>query len=75
MKPRPEGALRALAELQTAPSAALFVGDSRADVLAARAAGLRVAIVRGGECVESDFAALPPDHFVSRLEEIAALTG
>jgi phosphoglycolate phosphatase-like HAD superfamily hydrolase len=73
MKPRAEGVLRVLAELQTAPEAALFVGDSRADVLAARTAGMRVAIVRGGECVESDFAALPPDHFVSRLEEIAGL--
>ena len=75
MKPRPEGTLRVLAELKAAPAEALFVGDSRADVLAARAAGLRVAIVRGGECEESAFAALPPDHFVSRLDEIAALAG
>lgn len=73
MKPRPEGTLRVLAELQTAPEAALFVGDSRADVLAARAAGMRVAIIRGGECVESDFSALPPDYWVSRLAEIAGL--
>jgi len=73
MKPRPEGTLRVLAELRTAPEAALFVGDSRADVFAARAAGLRVAIIRGGECVESDFAALPPDHFVSRPDELPAL--
>lgn len=75
MKPRAEGVLRALAELQAAPEDALFVGDSRADVLAARAAGLRVAIIRGGECDEAAFAALPPDRFVSRLEEIAALIG
>ena len=64
-----------LAELKTAPEEALFVGDSRADVLAARTAGLRVAIIRGGECDESAFAELPPDHFVSRLAEIAALVG
>jgi len=70
MKPRTEGTLRALAELQAAPEAALFVGDSRADVLAARAAGMRVAIVRNGECDESAFADLPPDVFVSRLDEI-----
>jgi phosphoglycolate phosphatase-like HAD superfamily hydrolase len=75
MKPRAEGTLRALAELEAAPEEALFVGDSRADVLAARAAGLRVAIIRGGECVEADFAALPPDHFVLRLDEIAGLIG
>jgi len=71
MKPRTEGTLRALAGLQAAPAATLFVGDSRADVLAARAAGLRVAIVRNGECEESAFADLPPDLFVSRLDEIA----
>lgn len=73
MKPRPEGIRRVLAELDTAPQEALFVGDSRADVLAARAAGLLVAIVRGGECAEADFAALPPDCFVARLDEIAGL--
>jgi len=71
MKPRAQGTLRALAELEAAPEATLFVGDSRADVLAARAAGLRVAIVRNGECDESAFADLPPDRFVSRLDEIA----
>lgn len=70
-----EGALRALAELTPAPGDALFVGDSRADVLAARAAGLRVAVIRGGECDEAAFAALPPDYWVSRLDEVAALLG
>lgn len=73
MKPHPEGTLHALAALGAPPQAALFVGDSRADVRAARAAGLRVAIVRGGECAESDFAVQPPDSFVTRLDEIAVL--
>jgi phosphoglycolate phosphatase len=75
MKPHPEGALRALAELRTAPQAALFVGDSRADVFAARAAGMRVAILRGGECDEAAFAATPPDHMLTHLEEVAELIG
>lgn len=73
MKPHPEGVLRALAMLDVMPQDALFVGDSRADVLAARASGIRVAIIRGGECTEADFAACLPDHFVARLEEIPAL--
>lgn len=73
MKPHPEGTLRALTALGVPPQAALFVGDSCADVLAARASGLRVAIIRGGECTEADFAACPPDHFVARLDEIPAL--
>lgn len=72
LKPRPDGILRVLAEWKVAPQEALFVGDSRADVLAARAAGMPVAIVRNGECAESEFEALPPDRMVSRLEEILA---
>jgi hypothetical protein len=44
-------------------------------VRAARAAGLRVAIIRGGECVESDFAALPPDFLMSQIDEVAGLVG
>ncbi len=75
MKPRAEGILRVLQAWSVAPQQALFVGDSRADVLAARAAGVRVAIVRGGECDAAEFDALPPDHLVSALDEVAALVG
>ena len=57
------------------PEEVLFVGDSRADVMGARAAGMAVAIVRGGECDESAFADHPPDYVVSRLEELAGLIG
>lgn len=73
MKPRPEGVRRVLATLGVAPSAALFVGDSRTDVLAARAAGMRVAIIRGGEREKAGSASLPPDHLISRLDEVGAL--
>lgn len=73
MKPGTEGILRVLAEWQLDAEAVLFVGDSRADVRAARASGLRVAIIRGGECVEADFAEDPPDFMISRLDELAGL--
>jgi len=73
LKPRPEGVARALAALTIAADDGLFVGDSRADVYAARAAGMRVAIVRDGEGDESAFATAPPDWMVSRLDEIAEL--
>ena len=73
MKPGTEGVLRVLAEWQLAADAVLFVGDSRADVRAARAADVRVAIIRGGECVESDFAGDPPDFMISQLDELAGL--
>jgi phosphoglycolate phosphatase-like HAD superfamily hydrolase len=75
MKPRAEGILRVLAQWDAQPQEVLFVGDSRADVMGARAAGVAVAIVRGGECEESVFADDPPEHMVSRLGELAGLIG
>ncbi len=73
MKPRAEGILRVLSGWQAAPEDVLFVGDSRADVFGARAAGMPVAIIRGGECDESAFADAPPDRMVSRLDDLAGL--
>jgi phosphoglycolate phosphatase len=73
MKPDGEGLRRALDHFGLDPHEALFVGDSRTDILAARAAGVRVAIVTGGE---SDLEALgidPPDHLVSSLTEIPSI--
>ena len=73
MKPRAEGILRVIADWKLAAGAVLFVGDSRADVRGARAAGIAVAIIRGGECLESAFADEPPDHMISNLVEIVEL--
>lgn len=73
MKPDAEGVLRALAEIGARPEDSLFVGDSRTDVRAARNVGMPVAIIRGGECVEADFADDPPDHFITGLMEVATL--
>ena len=73
MKPRAEGILRTLCHWQLAPGQALFVGDSRADVFGARAAGVPVAIIRGGECDETAFADSPPDHMISDLSELVDL--
>jgi phosphoglycolate phosphatase-like HAD superfamily hydrolase len=75
MKPNPEGIHAALATWGLRPAQVLFVGDSRADVLGARAAGVDVVIIRGGECDESAFADIPPDAFVTGLGELLALVG
>ena len=72
MKPRAEGILRVLADWQVAAGDVLFIGDSRADVFGARAAGMPVAIIRGGECDETAFADAPPDYMISRLNELVA---
>jgi phosphoglycolate phosphatase len=73
MKPRPEGVLRVLTEWRVTAGDALFVGDSRADVIAARAAGMAVAIIRGGECDEDAFAEAAPDHLISQLNELVEI--
>ena len=73
MKPRAEGILRTLSHLQLAAGHLLFVGDSRADVFGARAAAVPVAIIRGGECDETAFADIPPDHMISELSELVDL--
>lgn len=73
MKPSAEGILRTLAHWQLGPDRVLFVGDSRADVSGARAAGVPVAIIRGGECDEAAFADSPPDYMISDLSELVDL--
>lgn len=70
MKPDPDGLRRALEGLDVDGGRALFVGDSRTDVLAARAAGVPVAVIVGGE---SDRIALeedPPDHYLESLADV-----
>jgi phosphoglycolate phosphatase-like HAD superfamily hydrolase len=73
MKPQPQGVRAVLAMLGCTPAQALFVGDSLADVAAARTAGVPVAIVRDGESGEAAFAASPPDHLLPDLAAVAAL--
>jgi HAD superfamily hydrolase (TIGR01509 family) len=73
MKPHPEGILRCLAGWSLDPGEALFVGDSRTDIRASRAAGVRVAIVAGGESSEADLAAMPPDDRLASLDEVLGL--
>lgn len=74
IKPRAEGILRVLSDWQVAAGDVLFVGDSRSDVFGARAAGMPVVIIRGGECDEAAFADAPPDHMISQLDELVSMT-
>jgi phosphoglycolate phosphatase len=73
MKPAAEGILRVLSGWQIAAGEVLFVGDSLADVRGARAAGVPVAIIRGGEAAETAFAGNQPDHMISGLSELVEL--
>ena len=73
LKPHPQPLLRACEQLRIAPAEALMVGDSLNDVLAARAAGMRVICVPYGYAEGADPRGLPCDGFVESLAELPAL--
>jgi phosphoglycolate phosphatase len=71
-KPAPDPVLRCLAGLGAAPGEALFVGDSPVDHAAARAAGIRLALVSFG------YTAVPArelgaDHVVDSFADLLGL--
>jgi HAD superfamily hydrolase (TIGR01509 family) len=69
-KPRPYYLERALADLGRDPGAALYVGDSEKDVVAARRAGMDSAFLRR-EHVETELS-VEPTHEVRDLHGLAA---
>lgn len=73
MKPDGEGLRRCLELLGVVAAQALFVGDSRTDVLAARDAGVRVAIVTGGESAPEAYGDLQPDAFLDGLSDVTVI--
>lgn len=72
-KPQPAMLLEACARLDATPAQLLYVGDSRTDVLAARAAGCPVVTVDYGYDVEIGSGEPQPDALVASLEAIAEL--
>jgi len=70
MKPSGEGIRKALAELGTVAKDAIMVGDSLTDLRAARDAGVRVALISGGETIYRELGEQVPDHTISELPEL-----
>jgi beta-phosphoglucomutase-like phosphatase (HAD superfamily) len=74
-KPDPEGALRAAHELGVAPARCAFVGDSPADIGAARAAGM-IAVVAGWHSVYADkLRAMDPHAWARTPADVLELIG
>ena len=69
-KPNPTLLLAACRRLGVAPSRMLYVGDSCSDIMAARAAGCRVAAVDYGYHRDLPLAEARPDAIISNLTEI-----
>ena len=68
-KPDPEGLLRALAALGAAPAAAVFAGDSEADVRAAKAAGVRAIAVNWLKTPQTTEYTVAPDAMARNAHE------
>lgn len=70
LKPSGEGIRIALQRLGAKSADALFVGDSVSDILAVKDAGIKVAIVQGGESAPNSLNAAAPDHLWNALSEL-----
>jgi phosphoglycolate phosphatase len=69
-KPNPMLLIDACQRLGVAPSRMLYVGDSRSDIIAARAAGCRVVAVDYGYHRDLPLAEARPDGIISNLTEL-----
>jgi phosphoglycolate phosphatase len=71
-KPEPDVIFAALRALGAEPRDCLMVGDSTADIEAARAAGVKVCAVRYGYGDPEKLARLEPDYWVEDLRDLTA---
>jgi pyrophosphatase PpaX len=74
-KPSPDPILACLEELGIPPGDAAYVGDSPADIQAARAAGVEPIAVTWGVFDPETLAAEKPDRLVHTIPELAELLG
>lgn len=74
-KPSPEGIRKAMAELGADPATTLMVGDSQYDLLAAKAAGVRVAAVAWSEKGLDFLNQFGPDYVIQDMRDLLELCG
>ena len=73
-KPDPEAVIKSLHDAgEPPPERAVMIGDSAADVLAGRAAGVKTIGVTWGSPDHHELNASAPDYTVSTVEELSAL--
>jgi HAD superfamily hydrolase (TIGR01509 family) len=73
LKPAPDTILAALDALHCAPSYALMVGDTPADVLAGKAAGTKTCAVAYGFSTREALLHCAPDHVIGSFAELLDL--
>lgn len=72
-KPDPEGILKCLSQLDVAPDAAVYVGDTPIDIQASRAAGVRVVGVLTGAGDSAMLSTYWPDRLASSHARLSAI--
>jgi HAD superfamily hydrolase (TIGR01509 family) len=73
LKPAPDTVLAALAALHCAPSQAIMVGDTPADILAGKAAGAATCAVTYGFGTREALLACAPDYMIDTFGELVPL--
>ena len=73
LKPAPDSVVAALTALHCAPQQALMVGDTAADVLAGKAAGLKTCAVTYGFGALEDLRRCAPDYVIDTFGDLAAV--
>src|SRR5256885_6961826 len=74
-KPDPAPVLHALAELESVPSNALFLGDSPHDIAAGNAAGVTSVAALWGPFSRTVLERASPTYFLEHIRELPALVG
>jgi HAD superfamily hydrolase (TIGR01509 family) len=75
LKPAPDAVLAALAALRCAPQQALMVGDTTADILAGKAAGLKTCAVTYGFGSLAEIRQCQPDYTIDTFSDLIRLVG
>lgn len=73
LKPAPDSLIAALAALECSPEQALMVGDTAADILAGKAAGVRTCAVTYGFGGLDELRACEPTYTVTSFDGLAAI--
>jgi HAD superfamily hydrolase (TIGR01549 family) len=70
VKPSGEGLRLALTRLHLTQDKALYVGDSSDDILAAKAAGVKVIVIMGKESSKAELLSAGPDQLITHFNEL-----
>jgi len=69
-KPAPEGVLKCLEEMKLTPEDCVFVGDTRADLIAGKKAGVRVIVLSNGAAISQALATEQPHAIIDNLSQL-----